>query len=217
MANLLLSSRAFCNQAITDAFLALVKPNATIVIIVNSVTEGKRHPQMQALQRTIQQLGFEHVTLLDVLTDDLATLETADAIVLNGGYEFLLLSNLRKMNLLTRFRQLALAGKPFYGISAGAILLGPDLDLYTQLYPEDNTEQLTHAPAINATPIRIYPHYDAHCQLNPNLPSLITDWERQNGSHVTRLTNDQGLRIRGTEVQLIQPASKWVRLQTVEQ
>lgn len=52
MANLLLSSRAFCNQAITDAFLALVKPNATIVIIVNSVTEGKRHPQMQALQRT---------------------------------------------------------------------------------------------------------------------------------------------------------------------
>nr|WP_231103736.1 hypothetical protein [Lactiplantibacillus pentosus] len=42
MANLLLSSRALCNQAIMDAFLALVKPNATIVIIVNSVTEGKR-------------------------------------------------------------------------------------------------------------------------------------------------------------------------------
>ncbi|MDV0430871.1 Type 1 glutamine amidotransferase-like domain-containing protein [Lactiplantibacillus sp. DA1] len=211
MSNLLLSSRAFCHVTLTHAFLALVSPvdrtTAKIVIIVNSVNNGKKHPKMLELQQTVRRLGFVDVQLLDVLTDDLTVLDTATAIILNGGYEFLLLENLRQMHLLQRLRQLALAGKPIYGISAGAILLGPDLDLYAQLYPEDNTERLTTTTAIGATTIRIYPHYEVHCELNPQLPHLIADWERQTGVSVTCLTNDQGLLLQGSRVQLIERSS----------
>ncbi|MCG5035969.1 Type 1 glutamine amidotransferase-like domain-containing protein [Lactiplantibacillus plantarum] len=125
MVKLLLSSRAFSTVAVTDAFFTLVAPvaknSARIVIIVNSVSTGKNHPQMVALQQTVQQLGYAHVQLLDVLTDDLAALNTATVIILNGGYEFLLLKNLRETHVLERLRTLALAGKPIYGISAGAI------------------------------------------------------------------------------------------------
>ncbi|WP_400250220.1 Type 1 glutamine amidotransferase-like domain-containing protein [Lactiplantibacillus plantarum] len=140
--------------------------------------------------------------LLDVLTDDLAALNTATVIILNGGYEFLLLKNLRETHVLERLRTLALAGKPIYGISAGAILLGPDLDLYAYLYPEDNTEQLASTTAINATTIRIYPHYDVHCEVKPQLPQLITDWEHKTGVTVKRLTNNQGLLVHGSQIQI---------------
>ncbi|WP_246879587.1 hypothetical protein [Lactiplantibacillus plantarum] len=50
MVKLLLSSRAFSTVAVTDAFFTLVAPvaknSARIVIIVNSVSTGKNHPQM---------------------------------------------------------------------------------------------------------------------------------------------------------------------------
>ncbi|MBY8573908.1 Type 1 glutamine amidotransferase-like domain-containing protein [Lactiplantibacillus plantarum] len=207
MVKLLLSSRAFSTVAVTDAFFTLVAPvaknSARIVIIVNSVSTGKNHPQMVALQQTVQQLGYAHVQLLDVLTDDLAALNTATVIILNGGYEFLLLKNLRETHVLERLRTLALAGKPIYGISAGAILLGPDLDLYAYLYPEDNTEQLASTTAINATTIRIYPHYDVHCEVKPQLPQLITDWEHKTGVTVKRLINNQGLLVHGSQIQMI--------------
>jgi len=204
---LLLSSRAFCNQAITVAFMDMVQPirdrTDQILIIVNSVNEGKQHPKMIELQATVRALGFDQVELFDVLTDDLTLLTTAKAIILNGGYEFLLLKNLRTMHLLAELRRLMLSGTPIYGISAGAILLGPDLDLFAQLYPEDNEEQLTATPAINATQLRIYPHYDRHCELNPQLPQLIEYWERQTGKNVTRLTNVQSVLIRDGQQQLI--------------
>ncbi|WP_251899284.1 hypothetical protein [Lactiplantibacillus paraplantarum] len=94
MSNLLLSSRAFCHVTLTHAFLALVSPvdrtTAKIVIIVNSVNNGKKHPKMLELQQAVRRLGFVDVQLLDVLTDDLTVLDTATAIILNGGYEFLL-------------------------------------------------------------------------------------------------------------------------------
>ena len=208
MLNILLSSRAFCSAAITDAFLSMFpavdRANAAIVIIVNAVDNGKRHPQMLALQQTVRQLGFTQVQLLDVLTDDLTVLDTADAIILNGGYEFLLLKSLQRVGLLSRLRQLALTGKPIYGISAGAILLGPDLDLYATLYPEDNVDRLTVTTAIAATAVRIYPHYDRHCEYNPQLPQLITDWERRTGQIVTRLTNSQGRLLQGTRVEVVE-------------
>lgn len=129
MVKLLLSSRAFSTVAVTDAFFTLVAPvaknSARIVIIVNSVSTGKNHPQMVALQQTVQQLGYAHVQLLDVLTDDLAALNTATVIILNGGYEFLLLKNLRETHVLERLRTLALAGKPIYGISRRGYLVRP--------------------------------------------------------------------------------------------
>ena len=113
---------------------------------------------------------------------------------------------LRSLNLsleqAIRF-DLGLAGKPIYGISAGAILLGPDLDLYAYLYPEDNTEQLASTTAINATTIRIYPHYDVHCEVKPQLPQLITDWEHKTGVTVKRLTNNQGLLVHGSQIKMI--------------
>ncbi|WP_047999553.1 Type 1 glutamine amidotransferase-like domain-containing protein [Lactiplantibacillus herbarum] len=207
MQQLLLSSRAFCNQKITDAFMEMVQSShgqtERILIIVNSVSEGKQHPKMIELQETVRSLGFDQVDLFDVLTDDLMELTTAKAIILNGGYEFLLLKNLRIANVLGELRKLARTGTPIYGISAGAILLGPDLELFAQLFPEDNEEHLTTSTAINATPVRIYPHYDLQCELNPQLPALVEAWEQQTGETVTRLTNAQGLLICDSQQRLI--------------
>ncbi|MDN2452140.1 Type 1 glutamine amidotransferase-like domain-containing protein [Lactobacillus sp. UCMA15818] len=210
MNNILLSSRAFINKGITQSFISLLGnidfEADQIVIIVNSVKEGKNHPKMMELQQTVQALGFENVILFDALSDKSVMLETAKAIILNGGYEFLLLDNLRKAGIIGILRDLAAKDTPFYGISAGAIVLGPDLDLYDELYPEDNFNNDVDMTSINATSFRIYPHYDVHLKLDRHLNSTINDFEEKTKKTITRLTNEQGILIKNNKSILIDPA-----------
>lgn len=48
----------------------------------------------------VQQFGYVYVQFLDVLMDDLVVLNMVMVIILNGGYEFLLLKNLCEMYVL---------------------------------------------------------------------------------------------------------------------
>ncbi|KRL01158.1 Type 1 glutamine amidotransferase-like domain-containing protein [Liquorilactobacillus capillatus] len=207
MENILLSSRAFINKKITQGFLSLLGntnfDSDQLVIIVNSVREGKKHPQMIELQQTVKLLGFKKVILFDVLSDDPVILKTAKGIILNGGYEFLLLDSLKKSGLIDFLKSLAVQGKPFYGISAGAIVLGPDLDLYNVIYPEDNFNNTSELTAINATDIRIYPHYDKHIEINQQLETTIKYFEKQTKTEVTRLDNEQAILIKNNCLQLL--------------
>ena len=207
MQQLLLSSRALVTDAIKQAFLALCAQSDNqrdqIVIIVNAVDEGKRHPQVLKLQQIIQNMGFQNVTLFDVDVDDFQTLVTAKAIVISGGYEFKLVDHLKRSGMLLQLRALINQGKPVYGISAGAIVLGPDMDLFATLYPEDNFLPCKHAPAIQATNVYICPHYDRQCAADATLANQISDWEHQQHVQVTRLNDEQGLAIHGDLVRLI--------------
>ncbi|WP_225430355.1 hypothetical protein [Lentilactobacillus hilgardii] len=130
MSNILLSSRAFKTTAITDAFHNLLIHSAnnapSITVIVNSVKEGKMHPKIIELQQRLKQLGFNDVTLLDVLHDDLS--------------------------------------------------------------------------AIGATKIRIYPHFDQHIQLDPQLATKLRHWEIVKNQTITRLTNQEALLIENDRV-----------------
>lgn len=210
MEKILLSSRAFVNQAITESFLSLLGiidyQHDQLVIITNSVREGKSHPKMIDLKTTLENIGFQNIILFDVFKNDPNLLKTAKAIILNGGYEFILLDSLRQTGSVALLKKLILNGKPVYGISAGAIVLGPDLDLFAKLYPEDNFNNDSDTASINATSIRIYPHYDKHLQDNPQLESSIKAFEKSTNSNITRLGNDEGIVIRDGVTTLISPA-----------
>lgn len=93
-------------------------------------------------------------------------------------------------------RTLILKGVPTYGISAGAIVLGPDLGLYQVIYPEDNLFHDKDISGLHVTDIRIYPHYDQHLAQDPTLAEKISKWETATHNHVIRIANDEGVVIR---------------------
>ncbi|WP_220740705.1 Type 1 glutamine amidotransferase-like domain-containing protein [Leuconostoc miyukkimchii] len=209
MVKILLSSRAFINKLITENFINLLGEvnynQDLIVIIVNSVTEGKTHPKMIELQKFVNKMGFKKVVLFDVSEDDQAILFSAKAIILNGGYQFILLDNLIKYGYLKILRNLVYQGKPFYGISAGAIVLGPDLSLYANLYPEDDLNKDSRTTAIGATSIRVYPHYDKHSKINDQLEKNIKNFELRTNTIISRLDNEQGIFVMNDQIKLISP------------
>jgi dipeptidase E len=204
VSNILLSSRAFKTTAITDAFHNLLIHSAnnapSITVIVNSVKEGKMHPKIIELQQRLKQLGFNDVTLLDVLHDDLSILNQTSLVILNGGYQFYLLHCLKKSGAFNLLKERIKDGMPVYGISAGALVLGPDINMYQYLYPEDNWFADTDLSAIGATKIRIYPHFDQHIQLDPQLATKLRHWEIVKNQTITRLTNQEALLIENDRV-----------------
>lgn len=199
MTNLLLSSRAFKTSAITTAFQDLIPrlpTTPTITVIANSVKEGKQHPKNISLVNQINQLGFNNTFLVDVLKDDLTVLERSSIVILNGGYQFYLLHCLKHSGAFNILKKRISDGMPLYGISAGALVLSPDISLYQYLYPEDNWFSDTDLSALHATDIRIYPHFDQHILHNPNLDSKIHHWEITNQKNITRLTNQEAVLIK---------------------
>jgi dipeptidase E len=181
MRRLLLTAYGLCTEEIKKGFYKLIPENSTnlnIAIISTSQPKLKeQHPQMISVKNTFHEMGFEKVQFIDIEFEDKNKLEGFDVIFLNGGYPFYLLYHLKKSGADIILNKLIEMGKVVIGLSAGSIALGPDNNLCNHIYPEDNTFNETDLTALNATDIRIYPHYKEHCGRYSNLEGKIREFE----------------------------------------
>lgn len=205
MAKILLSSKALATKRITDTFLELVEPLNKeidpIVIITNAVFETKKHPKSVELKKSFKQIGFFNVKLFDVLTDDLSQLKEAKAIIVMGGYVFPLLDSLKKSKADEVIKKFFDNDGLVYGISAGAMVLGNDVDFYNTLYPEDNPEKLS-SKAIGLIDFNIFPHIEVQLVENPDLLSKINEYEHKY-THIKTIKNDQAIVVVDSEMHII--------------
>lgn len=86
---------------------------------------------------------------------------SADAIFLGGGNTFYFLDNLRKRRLLPKLRKYAREGGLLMGLSAGSILMTPNIT--TAAVPsadsDDNEIGLKNWQALGLVPFEFSPHY----------------------------------------------------------
>lgn len=85
----------------------------------------------------------------------------SDVIFLSGGNTFYFLKNLRRLGLLKDLRHAHVEGKVLAGLSAGAILLTPNIN--TASFPkfdcDENFVGLRNFAALQLAPFEFYPHY----------------------------------------------------------
>jgi len=85
----------------------------------------------------------------------------SDLIFLSGGNTFYFLRNLRRLRLLSELRHAHARGKVIAGLSAGAILLTPNIG--TASFPsfdcDENFVNLRNFAALQLTPFEFFPHY----------------------------------------------------------
>ena len=195
MTKLLLTAYGFSNDAIIDAFFYLLptKPAELSVAIVSTSwpEEKELHPQMQKVQQDFLAMGFPKVDFIDVEFQDSHLLEAYDVIFLGGGYPFFLLHHLKKSGADKIIKKMADKDKIIVGLSAGSIVMGPDLELMEHLYPEDNVFKETDLTALNLFPLRIFPHFKELQTREENLPERIRAFEEKIGSKIIRMDNNQ--------------------------
>ncbi len=150
------------------------------------LVSSKRHSSMTYIpfcqdrsdlffQRAInryQEVGFQqfHCLPVDVpfTQNDLKKALSSDVIYLAGGNTFYFLHHLRKSGMLPHLKRFVAHGGVLAGLSAGAIILTPNIRIAGPPLPEpdDNTVKLKNLRSLSLVRFEFYPHYRSTPQTN---------------------------------------------------
>ena len=89
------------------------------------------------------------------------TILSSDIVYLAGGNTFHYLSHLRRTGLLTTLRRFGKRGGVLAGLSAGALILTPNIDLagYPHFDCDENEVGLTNRRALGLVDFEFFPHF----------------------------------------------------------
>jgi dipeptidase E len=140
-------------------------------------------------------MGFaiDQVHFFDFDSNPVNTLLDSTVVSIIGGNPFYLLHSLRANNGQKILTDLFEKKVYFIGISAGAIILGPSLDLVSTFTPNMNSSGITDLTTLNFSKEYIFPHYNRSDLFGNNIEEKIATFERDNNQKVIRLNDDEQL------------------------
>lgn len=192
---LIITAHGFDSSKICQEFIALLGkklPDTTVGIITTASVEWKeKNKHAIAVKNILAASGFKSVQFIDVEFQSADLLNTCNAIYINGGNPFYLLYHLKKSGADSILKKRAHQGSVIVGSSAGALVLGPSIEIANFFTPEMNTMRLHNLSALNLVPFTVYPHYQE------NVEDKIKEFESTVSIPVKRLKDTDALVISG--------------------
>ncbi|WEV68816.1 Type 1 glutamine amidotransferase-like domain-containing protein [Bifidobacterium sp. ESL0775] len=122
-------------------------------------------------------------------------LSTCDIIWVGGGNSFFLLHELRRSGAADIIVRQVAAGKTYVGVSAGAVVAGPDIGYIGKMDERSAAPSLQDVTGLHLVDFRLVPHLD-----NPIMgpaARAIAAAERQEGHFIHTLTDAWTVIVRG--------------------
>jgi len=198
MKKLLLTAYGFSTPTIGAVALKMIHKNKVTKACIISTSwpkEKEKHPQMNQIKNDLIDMNVTKVDFLDVEFEDANKLYDYDLIFLNGGYPFYLLHFLKKSGADRILKEKFRSGSLIFGLSAGSIVMGRSINLMQYLYPEDNRFNDVDLTGLNLTHLQIYPHFKEMLTRDATIKEKITEYENKTEIHITRLNNNQAVKI----------------------
>jgi len=117
-----------------------------------------------------------------------------DAIYIGGGNTFKLLDFLYKNNLFVKIREFYKMGRPVYGGSAGAIILGEDI----RIIDEENDANYVYSKGFNVLDDKSF-----ICHYEKSLDSKIMKYVLRYKQDVVALSEESGLKVVGGKIEKV--------------
>jgi dipeptidase E len=202
MTKILLTSNGFFTDLIKQQFLQLIDGDlsnlkATIITTASHKKQNNRFA-MKAKEELLG-YGFKKVDFNDIEFDKPELLEKYNIIYINGGNPFYLLYHMKKSGADLILKDIAKQNTVIVGVSAGAIILGPNIEVINYFTPQINTVDMQDLTALGLTNKAIFPHYDREDLFPNNSGRSIEDrlkvFENINKCSVVRLKDDESLLI----------------------
>ncbi|WP_199615267.1 Type 1 glutamine amidotransferase-like domain-containing protein [Paenibacillus alkalitolerans] len=202
MSKILLTSDGFTTSKIKEEFLNLIdlhpcNMNAAIITTAHRLKE--QAPVSVRAQQALESMGFREAGFLDIEFDDADILHKYDVICLNGGNPFYLLHHLRLSGADKIIAELSEKGVTLVGISAGTMVLGPDIEIVVHFTPEFNNIGLNDMSALGLNKAIIFPHYGTVNKFphEKSHETRIQEFEALHQCEVLRLTDYEAVYING--------------------
>ncbi|MCF2707414.1 Type 1 glutamine amidotransferase-like domain-containing protein [Arcanobacterium haemolyticum] len=156
----------------------------------------------RATRRRLAGMGFD-VRELDVMRTDrrLACQEitAADIIFVDGGNTFFLLQELRRTGADVALRHAVADGTPYIGISAGAVVTGPDIEHISRMDDPRRAGSLRDHRGLGLVDFRIVPHLTR----NPLRDTAHQILRTYAGDDIVGITDRQAIVVMGDERRII--------------
>ncbi|WP_285766908.1 Type 1 glutamine amidotransferase-like domain-containing protein [Peribacillus sp. SI8-4] len=204
MSTILLTSNGFFTDRIKQQFLQRIDGqimNAKAVIITTGSQWKQYNKFAMKAKEDLVNMGINQVDFMDIEFDVPGRLKRYNVIYMNGGNPFHLLFHLKKSGADMILKKLAKQNRNivFVGVSAGAIILGPNIEVVNHFTPQLNSVDMHNLTGLGLTDIAVFPHYDRE-DLFPNtagksIEDRLKEFEYINECSVVRLKDDESILI----------------------
>jgi dipeptidase E len=169
--------------------------------------DSEEKPWVQGDRRQLRALGCE-VTTLDLATvepEELhAILAAVDGVFLAGGNSYLLLWHALRSGFAELALPLVESGELLYaGVSAGAMVVGPDLGPAASLDNRREVPELESSVAFGLVPFTVLPH-DNYPEAREQHDEIVA---AHPAAHFIRLADDRAVLVRGGSVDVVDSPS----------
>lgn len=203
MLRILLTSNGFFTNRIKHQFLQLIDDqleNIKASVITTASLQKQNNKYAIKAREDMKGMGFKQVDFTDIEFDQSDTLQNYDVIYINGGNPFYLLYHLKRSGADLIIKRLAKQGVIFVGVSAGAMIFGPNIEVVSLFTPQINDVKINDLSAIGLTNSIIFPHYNREDLFPDPLGRSIEDrlkaFESLSYYSVTRLKDDDYLLVK---------------------
>ncbi|MGM1035135.1 MAG: Type 1 glutamine amidotransferase-like domain-containing protein [Bacillota bacterium] len=202
MNKILLTSNGFFTDLIKQQFLQLIDgdlSNIKATIITTASHKKQNNRFAMKAKEDLLGFGFKRVDFNDIEFDKTELLEKYNVIYINGGNPFYLLYHMKKSGADLILKDIAKQNTVIVGVSAGAIILGSNIEVVNYFTPQINTVDMQDLTALGLTNKAIFPHYDREDLFQNNSGRSIEDrlkvFENINKCSVVRLKDDESVLI----------------------
>jgi dipeptidase E len=202
MTKILLTSNGFFTDLIKQQFLQLIDgdlSNQKATIITTASHKKQKNRFAMKAKEDLLGYGFKKVDFNDIEFNKPELLEKYNVIYINGGNPFYLLYHMKKSEADLILKDIAKQNTVIVGVSAGAIILGPNIEVVNYFTPQINIVDMQDFTALGLTDIAIFPHYDREDLFPNNSGRSIEDrlkvFENTNRCSVVILKDDESLLI----------------------
>ena len=203
---LLLTSTGLTNQKIKNKFLELVNKTPSKIKIIFLPTASRSKEELKYVQASKQELidlGIPEQNIKTISLDkkldekiEYNEIMNFDVIYVCGGNTFYLLKKVRESGfdrIITKFID---SGKLYFGVSAGSILVCPDIDIATPF--DENEFGIKDLTGLNLTDVIVTPHYCEKEKL------IIDKFQKKTKTKVIRITDNQALMVIDEKKEIIE-------------
>ena len=202
MTKLLLTSTGLANQNITNQFLQIIDKPVSQIKIIFIPTASRNDEELHYVQESKKELLD-----LGILENNIKTLnldkpvsfqevDGFDVIYVCGGNTFYLLKKVRETGFDKVIIEFAKTDKLYFGVSAGSILVCPNIDIASPF--DENDVNLTDLTGLNLTDVIVSPHY------KDEEKTIIDNFKKKSQYEIVPLTDNQALLVLDGETKIVE-------------
>ena len=198
---IILASNGLSSPPLLEAAGRCVRPGrAALVVTADNVYKEKNYH----VERAAGELAYLGLSVecfdFDVQSPD--ALLDYDLVEMIGGNPYYLLQSILIHGFRSVLREFA-ENRVLIGWSAGALVIGPTLELIDRYSPEMNEVGLGDLSALGLTDVQILPHYSRFLSRYENFEETCARYEREKRCQVVRINDGEGVLIRSGQPDVI--------------